>query len=563
MQATIDRVNLEVVKTSLSKDITLEHLEVLCLNNFIESNFQAYVASIETFGFSTIEDLNSLIIRTNLGVIRDYSLKGESVAPTAEHIRGVGVQNIVDEHIDSYNGIMKNLSVKYLLNWAANVKDAANNYKLSVESQDFFNNVEPLQNLIHAINMDVVRKSPQAVNIKQIEGIGIERGIESNISLYQKAISENVSGILSLADLQTLIDRENALSNIRTYRFVGNINLVNKDMLDSIGLKYVIEENLEYYKSAILKSGAGFPGSFTAMQALINRVNAEHSSVEDIKASGAYNITDEKFYLYSAAISAANSTGNSAALQALVDMENAISEIRDYCLSNNASRLTTEQLKKTGVDSFIESEFENYRIAIASTGAISDISNLQSVVNYINAIKNQSVGIDELINVGIIGAVISNIDRYRTAGFIPNISDMQKIINKANLEAVQAFVGSGNAIGLKLEQLTAIRKADNSTLNIIEENLSGYRERIGSGISITDVETLEKIIDAENALAVIREYRLTGDASALTLAQLNAAGVQNVEQAYIEAYKRAIATSVSIANLPALQALINEVNKRN
>jgi len=541
----------------------LNRLKILGLDNFIEPLVTAYQLSMGVSNFSTIEELRGLFHRANLGAIRDYSLKGDSPEATAGQITAVGIQRVVDENIAFYNEIMRRLSVRYLPDWDNRVKNAATAYRDSVVRADFFTNIQPLQDVIDAVNMDVIRKHSEPMTIKRLQAMGMEKEtlIQGNLENYRLGVEKNSDALSVRSDVQILINRENRLADMRGYRFAGDMTPVSAQWLSGMGLNHVKEAHLEYYKSVILTSGSGFPASFEAAQGLIHRVNAEHGDLTGLKASGADGIRDEKFALYSAAVSGSNSAGRSLALQAIVDMENAISAIRDYCLSGNASPLSIKQIKETGVDQFMEANFQHYRTGIASADSIPGISELQGVVDYINAIVEKTVGINELKNAGIGNGVEANLGKYKDAGFTPNIGDMKKRADLVNFQVIQASALAKDAQGISIEQLQAVRTADGLSLNIIEENLMWHRSGIAAAGIIPDVGTLENIIDGQNALAVIQSFRLTGDARELTLAQLNASGVKNLDNAYLTAYQRAIEESVSIVNRHGLQALINEVNE--
>lgn len=90
-----------------------------------------------------------------------------------------------------------------------------------------------------------------------------------------------------------------------------------------------------------------------------------------------------------------------------------------------------------------------------------------------------------------------------------------------------------------------------------------YGQRaILSAIYVDDITTAVSILGATatESLTRVQGYATASDASALTVATLTNTGAENVIAANLDAYKTAIASEASIADLAALQVVINTVN---
>lgn len=103
----------------------------------------------------------------------------------------------------------------------------------------------------------------------------------------------------------------------------------------------------------------------------------------------------------------------------------------------------------------------------------------------------------------------------------------------------------------------------NRKVSLVLDMRAGYGVRNKAGnIYVDDLAGAIEImsLDAAGALALVNGYAVASDAADLTIATLTATGAQNVIAAQLGGYKTAIAAETGIANLAALQAIIDTVN---
>lgn len=97
---------------------------------------------------------------------------------------------------------------------------------------------------------------------------------------------------------------------------------------------------------------------------------------------------------------------------------------------------------------------------------------------------------------------------------------------------------------------------------IIDMRAAYGQKALKSSIYVNDIKGAITILkeSAAASLTRVQGYATGSDASALTIATLTNAGVTDTVEGNLSGYQTAVAGEVSIADLPALQALINTVN---
>jgi hypothetical protein len=198
------------------------------------------------------------------------------------------------------------------------------------------------------------------------------------------------------------------------------------------------------------------------------------------------------------------------------------------------------------------------------------INSIEPINDYAVAGDASDLTIDQLTNVGATNLVTVNLTAYQSVIeseiSIQNIVMLQALIDSVNaqieaLYAIDGYASAGDASALTIAQLTTA-----GTLGLITENLGAYQSAIEAQSLITDLTALQTLIDSVNAqiatIAIIDGYAVTGDASALTIAELNTAGTTGLITGNLPNYQAAVETDVSIPDLPTLQGLIDGVNTR-
>ncbi len=88
-----------------------------------------------------------------------------------------------------------------------------------------------------------------------------------------------------------------------------------------------------------------------------------------------------------------------------------------------------------------------------------------------------------------------------------------------------------------------------------------YQGAFQGASSLSDVTAIQTVIDSVNAIEKVAAAATDGDASAITIADLNAIiGLSDVDSVHLDAYKAAIADAISLSDATAIQTVIDSVN---
>ncbi len=563
LQVLIDAKDFAIIQDKeeqyIGKDastLTLEQLQVAGVdaNTLAENNLNAYRSALALDDSITdLTDLQELIDAVNLGAIRETSLKGDASALSAEQIKATGIIHFVADYFPHYQDSIANAFTIDLYTVQSPAREAIADYRTAVTDGNMDELKTALQALIDAMNILVIQSynsidKAKALTIENLEAMGVatEDIVAANLDAYRQAVATDAALIGSLETLQAVIERENTLANLRNNRFLGDLTDLaellqalepSDQLVRRLALNYVINRKVLDYQSAIFKERAGFPSDLAALQGLINRVNA------------------------------AGPLDKKVDLQILIDRENAIFEISDYTLGGNADALTFDQLQATGAIKCQESYLEQYQTAIASANAINDFAMLQALVIFVNGIQAGNPTIIEFKVVGIENSIKENKEGYQeaiaNAGNPVDIPTVQTLIDQTNLAVVLTYLGKDeNEFD---DQETFIAQLTATGLNNVRDgNVDGYTQAFSSteSGSLTTVDQLQTLIDMVNSLEAIEQYRAYGDASRLTLLQLEATQAENIEANNLEAYRTAIAASAPLDDIIALQRLIDETNQQ-
>lgn len=143
-----------------------------------------------------------------------------------------------------------------------------------------------------------------------------------------------------------------------------------------------------------------------------------------------------------------------------------------------------------------------------------------------------------------------------------------KSVGFAIAEAVFAYIDpiaviNGYAVASVATNLQLFMLADAEITGVVDANLAAYKVAVAAEAGIASQAALQAIVDAVNIeaiLATINGYAVANDATALTIVMLTTVGCTGVLSANLAAYKVAVAAEAGIADLAALQAVVDAVN---
>ncbi|WP_181144179.1 hypothetical protein, partial [Vibrio campbellii] len=289
---------------------------------------------------------------------------------------------------------------------------------------------------------------------------------------------------------------------------------------------------------------------------------------------------------YQSAIAAEASIADVAALQALIDSVDASAaafvNVQSAATSSDASTLTVDTLGAIRGLAFNGANFVDYQSAIATETSIADVAALQALIDSVDAslaafaavqaaaTSSDASVISSSTLSGIIGLTFdsANLTDYQGAIAaeisIADVAALQALIDgvDASLVAfavIQNAVASSDASNVSVETFRDIRG-----LNLIEANVADYQQAIEREIEIADVVALQTLVDSVDAsivaLANVQLAATKSDASSLTVDTLSAIRGLSFDSVNLADYQGAIAAESSIADVAALQVLIDSVD---
>ena len=389
------------------------------------------------------------------------------------------------------------------------------------------------------------------------------------------------------------------------------------DDADDLTLYYLVDigvtvmyadEYLPAYRGAVEDSAGTAFATVAGVQAMVDAVNAKVGAtvVADALAaidamavaSDASDLTRDlladalgseallkgtlrHFVLYQDSVAGADSVKTVAALEAIIASANtqkAIEVVQAYADASNAASMTTGELVDAGVDqaAIMTYNLEAYQGAVAdSTGAaLSTSAKIEALVVAVN-VQETANALDTILAMTVAGDASTltttmlkkagfeyesdYLEAYQaalgTVGALTTFEEVQAVIDEVDaLEMIKGMPGDNSADDLTIEMAELAGGTD-----LFEAFLDNYKNAVFDADTIADLAGFQAIIDATNLASVLEMAELS-DASALTEDLLVLVGATDVRTANMEAYQTAIEAEASLADLAALQAVIDAVN---
>jgi hypothetical protein len=583
-------------------------LERSLVKNVVEANIDAYKTSIAAAdAIADFAALQSIIDAVNaeaapkaeaLATIKGFATEEDADELTIELLETAGVTDAKSENLALYKTRIAAADAIAHLTALKDVITLAN----TNASQAFA-----------SIQLYALTSSATNLTVLQLETIAIENANSYNLAEYKVAVADK-SSISTRAEVQTIVNSVNAseatknLVEIQSYATGSNAGSLTEQKLSKAGVTGYVESNLPAYKTAIaartsitsladlqsIITNINDASAFAVIQGYATGSDASLMDIAQLKAAGATGLIVVNIEQYQKAVKAKEEIANLPALQTIINNVNAqektiaLSKINFYAVSDgvNAGNIVLNDLAKAGVEDAVSGNLPTYKAEIAKLTSVSSTEQLQAIVDAVNtkaeALETivgyaaESDASDLTIVVleaaGVTGLVATNLNEYK-AGMnddsvtdFETISKLQGFIDAVNaLEGIKKYATSSNASALTIAQLGTARATDT-----VAANLSEYKTAIAQATSIADLSALDMLITnvnsanaARTALDRIKLYAVADDASALTFAELTTAGVTGALEVHLVEYKTAVKEAASIANLAALQVLVDKVNARH
>ncbi|WP_219906071.1 beta strand repeat-containing protein, partial [Photobacterium leiognathi] len=574
--------------------MTTDTLSAIRGLNFISTNHTDYQAAIA--GEAEIMDvaaLQALIdsVDTSIVAFADVQTAATSSDASAltdttfSNIRGLTFNNA---HLTDYQGA---IAAEAQIEDVAALQALIDSVDASIAA---FASVQSA-----ATNSDASTISTETLNA--IRGLTF---ISANHTDYQAAIAEETS-IADVTALQALIDSVDAslaaFASVQAAATNNNGATISIETLTAIRGLIISSDNLIDYQDAIAVETA--ITDVAALQALIDSVDASINAFSDVQIAATSNdatsvtietlnairgltINGDNVTDYQGAIAAESDILDVAALQTLIDSVDAslvaFGDVQAAASNSDASAVTTDTLSAIRGLIFISANHTDYQAAIAEETSIADVAALQALINSVDASvaafaavqsavassDASAIHVDTLSDIRGLSVIDANVADYQQAieseTAIVDVAALQALIDSVDASivaftAVQIAATSSDASAVTDTTLSAIRG-----LTFNGAHLTDYQGAIAGEAEITDVAALQTLIDSVDAslaaLASVQTAATDSDASGINVTLLTQIRGLTLTSGHILDYRSAIEEEAAIADVAALQALIDSVD---
>jgi hypothetical protein len=399
---------------------------------------------------------------------------------------------------------------------------------------------------------------------------GLTGSIEANLAAYRTYIANSAASALDTSDkiiafiaLKNTAERTIAINTIKGYATAGDASALTIDLLASAGVVGAIQSNLAAYIAAIAAVTAVDVESTSKIQGIIGAKNLIAASVATISgyatnhnasalipqllanAGVSANAANLAAYIVAIAGSTATLTDTAAKIQKIigtVDAEqiivSAVNVIKAY-INTAATDLTNQQLINAGV-----------------TGSVDDFANGPYATAYKTAIGAKTLATD-LDSKDKIQEIIT----AQNAAVLQAAKDAAANSLAVAVAVITAYAADKDATGLNNDELIA---AEVTSINDVT-HLVAYKVAIeDSTAALTNLTAkIQKIIDDVNValgIDVIKAYATAHDATNLTIAELEAAGVTDAAISSLPSYKAEIAAATDVSTTALIQDIVDAIN---
>lgn len=581
----------------------------------IDLNLDAYQAAVADSTAATLPNISSvqmLVSDVNeqesdivIAAVDGMAVDNDASALTLDQLTIANVSNVVDANLSTYQTMI------------ADSTDVAD--KAALQAIIDGGNVNVALSEINAMatgddasaltNTLILKAGADPANLMQ-------HMTYDYLSDYKAAI-EAATGVATVDELNTILtDVNTEAETLKTSLSLGEIDAM-ATANDASGLTFemiylagadidaVNHDYLAYYKAGV--ADAADVADVAALDAIIAAANEAGDVAEAALAIAAINnmavsndaselstalleaagteglsVTMDHFEAYRTGIEAEDGIADLAALQVVIDAANiqvAIEKIVGYADAGDAGELTNDLLVAAGVDpaSIVPTNLEEYKAAVAnSTGTdVDDAAELQTLIEDVNeqvttdavaAIQQMATDGDaegltaDLLTAAGMDFDPGYLDAYivavANAGSLADAAAIQDLLNETTTcETVREMPGTNDAMDLTTEMLNSL-----GVDNVFDANLEDYQLAVFDADTVENCgASLQTIVDETN-FSVIQNMAVDGDAADLTEEMLLAVGATDVRTAKMDDYKTAIEDESDIADLAALQAIIDAVN---
>ncbi|NJK93725.1 MAG: hypothetical protein HC905_01300 [Bacteroidales bacterium] len=609
-----------------ASELTPEMLTEAGVTDVIPENITGYQNEIEAANsITTLSQVQNLVNRSNAFYTINYIVQSRnSSSLTTDMMTTAGVTGANNDYLEAYKeaiiysdpfsdiatlqefvdlvNVMMDISLMATNNDASSltidmiiktgVTDAnptyLEAYKVAIEAENSISDKNHLQNVTNKVNLQqsifkmAETNNAATLTINQLENAGIIDAYDVNLWAYKNMIIEK-DQINNLDELQEIVNKTNAQQYLITKTVLNNPSDFKLTLLNTAGITGGIEANIPEYIDALDNSPA--LATITEFQLMINKVNKQQAIFAMAQANdatalttqmmvdaGLINIIDNYLADYKTIIVGADIIQNLAELQELIEVVNTRHKIYKMAISNDASELTIAMLQQAGIEQTETINLNAYKTAIVADSEIISLIELQEIIIRTNAQQLiftktilQSTNLfttSLLLTVGVTNAsenyLVSYLEGIDAAISIETLADLQTIINQVNAQKVIFAMAVNNYAN----DLTAYMITTAGITGVNANYLTDYKKIIVDAEVIQNKDELQALINKINLRHNILKMAETNDASSVTMDLLAEAGLIEIYDVNLEAYKKAIVAEESIPDMEKLQQIIIRTNSQ-
>jgi sugar lactone lactonase YvrE len=580
----------------------------------IEFNLDAYKAAVADSTAATlpyISTVQEVVNNVNkeqsdavIAAIDGFAQNDDASALELFHFAITGMKNVVDSNLDVYRGLVEDSTAVANVAALQAIIDLGN-LNVALATIDAMAAGDDASALTYQLMKDAGADAANIVENKTIDYMA-----------YYKAGVEAADGVATVDELNTLITGANAaaeagaptdaLAEIDAMAKADDASALSFTMIQVAGadMGAVNFEYLEYYKTGV--ANADGVADAAALDAIIAAANTAGDAADAAEALAAINtmaINDDAsmlskeqlekagatgmkwdtphFDAYKAGIEAADGVADVAILQGIIDAANldlAIQKIIGFAEADDATGMTNDDLVAAGADpaTIVPSNLPHYQTAITAAAgtevdatakiqALIDNTNAQVTADAIAQIQAMATGADasalttDLLTAAGLTYDGAYLEAYKVAiagaGSLADAAAIQSLLDvTTTCETIREMPGSNDAMDLTIDMLTAV-----GVNNAFDAAIEAYQLAVFDVDTIETCASLQTIVDEAN-FALIQEMAVNNDAADLTKEWLEAVGATDVRAEKMSEYIAAIEAENEIADLAALQAIIDAVN---
>ena len=385
------------------KALTLEIYEIAGMVGVSEANLEAINASVLdqiSGGADSKVEIQALVDRVlALAVIQEFA-NGDGVTPpplTIAQYEAAGILGVTASNLSAMNATVL------------------------AKGQEGANTAEKIDAMVKPSSIAVIETynngdgtTPPALTVTQYTAAGVIGVTSHNLAAVNAAVlSQATAGADTEAEIQTLVDRVNALAVIEAYNNGDGTPptaLTLADYTDA-GITGVTSGNLAAVNAAVLAQAAAGADAEAEIQALVDRVNALAGieaynngdgtapaalTLADYTDAGITGVTSGNLAAVNAAVLAQATAGADAEaeIQALVDRVNALAGIEAYNNGNGTTpaALTLADYTDAGITGVTSGNLAAVNAAVlaqATAGADTE-AEIQALVNAIRPVLTET-----------------------------------------------------------------------------------------------------------------------------------------------------------------------------